>query len=253
MLRIKTINYKIRFLEDIIFKEEPEIAFLKAIYKRLKNILCTNTDSKCRGCNYSEKCLYNYMSAGDFEFIEKMPVIIKRPLLSGRDKKSGDIIDLKFTFLGDAAMHMDFLNYVLKEFETRGLFREKYRFLIESRTDNKVEVIEGNSNISSIKILTPIDRRENIFETEKEKIDNLNNLYSITDKPIDSINAPYEFDAVRFQMKKPLNIGSNKLIQKGYVGTIKFRESNANNNLLKIINIIGAGKFYAIGGGCIEI
>ncbi|HHU70379.1 MAG TPA: hypothetical protein GXZ31_08810 [Thermoanaerobacterales bacterium] len=253
MLKIKTVKYKIRFLEDVVFKDEPEIAFLKAIYKRLKNILCINKNSRCSDCTYSGKCLYNYMSAGDFEFIENMPVIINKPLLSGRNKKSGDVIDLKFTFLGDAAVHIDFLNYAVKEFETRGLFGEKYRFFIESRTDNEIEDKKDNSNVSSIKILTPIDRCENIFKIEKEKIDNLNKLYRITDKPIDLITEPYEFDAVRFKMQKPLYIGNKKLIRKGYVGTIKFREPIVNNNLLKIINLIGAGKFYAIGGGCIEI
>ena len=46
-----------------------------------------------------------------------------------------------------------------------------------------------------------------IFKIEK-KIDNLNKLYRITDKPIDLITEPYEFDAVRFKMQKPLYIGN---------------------------------------------
>ena len=29
MVNIKTINYRIRFLQDISFKESPEIAFLR--------------------------------------------------------------------------------------------------------------------------------------------------------------------------------------------------------------------------------
>ena len=37
----------------------------------------------------------------------------------------------------------------------------------------------------ALKILTPIDRKDNIFKAEREKLDNLNKLYNITDKSID--------------------------------------------------------------------
>src|SRR5690554_2524907 len=132
MVNIKTLNYRLRFLEYIVFKEEPEIAFLKAIFNRLKNILCVNKRDECRLCSYRERCLYNYISAGDFECIKIMPIAVDKPLFSERTFNKDDILELNFIVLGDAATHTDFLNYTLKEFETKGLFREGYRFLIEN-------------------------------------------------------------------------------------------------------------------------
>jgi hypothetical protein len=253
MVNIKTHNYRLRFSEDIVFKEEPEIAFLKAIFKRLKNILCVNKQDVCRLCSYRERCLYNYMSAGDFEFIETMPIAIEKPLFSERTLKKDDILKLNFIFLGDIAIHIDFLNYTLKEFEARGLFREGYRFFIEDVTEKNVDLPDDNKIVSGIEVLTPIDRLENIFLAEKEKVDNLNRLYNITDKSISAIVESYDFDAIKFDIKNPLNIGNNRIIRHGYVGKIRFLEPIFNNNLLKILRIIGAGKFYAIGGGYIKL
>ena len=253
MVRIKIVKYKLKFLEQITFKEEPEIAFLKAIYKRFKNILCINIDKRCRNCNHNTKCLYYYMSAGDFEFIENMPVIVERPLFSKKTLKTEDELELKFTFLGDAAKHMDFLEYTLKEFEARGLFKEKYKFVIINRSIEQLAEIQSNESIKSIEILTPIDKNKSIFTKEKEKLDKLNKLYNIADKAIKPINNSYEFHAIKFKIKNPLYLGANRFIQEGYIGTIKFKETVPDSYLLDIINIIGAGKYYAIGGGAIKI
>lgn len=253
MLNIKTVSYKIMFLEDITFKEEPEIAFFKTIYRRLKNILCINSKEVCSDCMHSSKCLYNYMSAGDFEYMENMPIIIDKPLFSKRTVKAKDILNLEFTFLGDAAIHMDFINYILMEFESRGLFKERYRFIIEDRREISAKKTQNGNMISTIEVVTPIDSTKDIFEFEEEKVNKLNELYNITDESLYSITEPYNFKAIKFNIKNPLHIGSRKIIRKGYVGTIKFKKPIPYNNLLKIIEIIGAGKFYGIGGGYIEV
>lgn len=253
MVNIKTLNYRLRFLEDIVFKEEPEIAFLKAIFNRLKNILCVNKRDECRLCSYRERCLYNYMSAGDFECIEIMPIAVDKPLFSERTFNKDDILELNFIVLGDAATHTDFLNYTLKEFETKGLFREGYRFLIENAAKDDVDLLEGDKNIKGIEILTPIDRIENIFRAEREKADRLNRLYNITDRSISEIEESYDFDAIKFDIKNPLYMGRNRIMRKGYVGKVEFKTPVPNNILLQILDIIGMGKFYGIGGGQIKL
>ncbi len=253
MVRIKKVKYKLKFLEQIIFKEEPEIAFLKSIFKRLKNILCIKIDKKCNSCNHNSKCLYYYMSSGDFKYIETMPIIVERPLFSKRNFKAEDQLELKFIFLGEAAKHIEFIEYILKEFEARGLFGEKYRFVILNRSVEQVGKLKNNKNIKTIQVLTPIDIRENIFIKEKEKLDKLNELYNITDKTIKPINNLYEFDAVKFEIRSPLHLGANRFIQEGYIGRIKFKEILMESKLIDIIEIIGAGKYYAIGGGVIKI
>ena len=128
---------------------------------------------------------------------------------------------------------MDFFNYILKEFEVRGLFRERYKFIIVNRKIEELDKVNKESQISSIKILTPIERKDQIFTAEKEKLDKLNELYHITDKPIESIETPYDFHAVRFKINNPIYIGANKLIQEGYVGTIKFVEPITKTYLLR--------------------
>ncbi|NLV89802.1 MAG: hypothetical protein GX021_10655 [Tissierellia bacterium] len=253
MVNIKTINYRIRFLQDISFKESPEIAFFKAIYRRLKNIICIKSNEDCKICSHRPKCLYSYLSAEDFQHISSMPVIIKRPLFTKKTIQADELIDLKITFLGDAAKHMDFFNYILKEFEVRGLFRERYKFIIVNRKIEELDKVNKESQISSIKILTPIERKDQIFTAEKEKLDKLNELYHITDKPIESIETPYDFHAVRFKINNPIYIGVNKLIQEGYVGTIKFVEPITKTYLLDLISLIGAGQLYSIGGGATKV
>lgn len=253
MVNIKILNYRLRFLDDIVFKEEPEIAFLKAIFKRLKNILCVNKQDVCRLCSYRKRCLYNYMSAGDFEFIETIPIAIKKPLFSKRKLKKDDRLKLNFIILGDATAHIDFLNYTLEEFEARGLFREGYRFFIENVTEDNVDLSEDNRVVNGIEVLTPIDRIENIFRAEREKIDRLNRFYNITDKSIPEIDESYKFDAIKFDIKNPLHIGNSRIMRYGYVGKIRFRKPIFSNNLLKILRIIGIGKLYAIGGGYIKL
>lgn len=160
---------------------------------------------------------------------------------------------MKFIFLGEAAKHIDFIEYILKEFEARGLFGEKYRFVILNRSVEQVGKLKNNKNIKTIEVLTPIDIRENIFIKEKEKLDELNELYNITDKTIKPINNLYEFDAVKFEIRSPLHLGANRFIQEGYIGRIKFKEILMESKLIDIIEIIGAGKYYAIGGGVIKI
>lgn len=253
MVYIKKVKYKLKFLEQIIFKEEPEIAFFKAIYKRLKNILCINMNKECNNCNHHTKCLYYYMSAGDFKYIEGIPIIVKRPLFSKKNYKAEDELELKFVFLGDAAKHIDFFEYILMEFETRGLFREKSKFIIINRSVEQLGILKNNRNIKTIEILTPIDRKKNIFINEKEKLDKLNELYNITSLAIKPIDNLYEFDTVNFKIKNLLHLGANKFIQEGYIGTIKFKEILMESKLLDIMEVIGAGKYYAIGGGTIKI
>ncbi len=253
MLNIKSLDYRLRFLEDIIFKEEPEIALFKAIFKRLKSILCINQRDRCIDCINNKKCLYNYMSAGDFEYIDSMPIIINKPLFSERSIKKDDVLELNFILLGDSIIHMDFLHYILKEFETRGLFKERYKFCIEGVTEDNVNLSENNDLISSIEILTPIDNSKYIFETDKEKVERLNKLYNITDKKLSIVAESYDFDAVKFDIKNPLYMGSNRIMRRGYVGKVDFKMPVPNNSLLNILNIIGMGKFYGIGGGQIKL
>lgn len=253
MVNIKALSYRLRFLENIVFKEDPQIAFFKAIFKRLKNILCINRQDRCSLCSYRESCLYNYMSAGDFANIEGMPIIIEKPLFAKRTFKKDDILDLKFLFLGDAAAHRDFFNHTLKEFEVRGLFKEGYRFLIMNVAEADISLERRNSIISGINILTPIDRVADVFKIEKEKMDRLNELYNITEGPLPVINKPYNFIAIEFDIKNALHIGSNRVMRRGYVGNICFEEPICTNNLIELMYIIGAGRFYGIGGGKIKI
>ncbi|SDX68406.1 hypothetical protein [Tepidimicrobium xylanilyticum] len=113
MLNIKTINYRIKFLEEISFKEEPEIVFFKTIFSRLKGILCINRKEECISCGHNYKCLYSYLTAVDFKYIENLPIIVKRPLFSKKIMKAENILDLKFTFLGDSIKHMDFIDFII--------------------------------------------------------------------------------------------------------------------------------------------
>lgn len=253
MLNIQTITYQIKFLDDLTFREEPEIAFYKTIFNRLKNILCINIKEECISCSYNKKCLYSYLTAADFLYIENLPVKVHRPLFSKRLMKAGDILDLKFTILGDAIKHVDFIDFILREFEARGLYRENYRFMVINRTIGQLYITRGDGEITGLKIITPIDVKENIFIREKEKLDILNRLYNMTDNPIDKIDISYLFDGVKFKVHNPLRIGRNRIIQEGYIGQIKFNKPIKETHMLDIISIIGAGRYYAIGGGAIEV
>lgn len=54
-------------------------------------------------------------------------------------------------------------------------------------------------------------------------------------------------------IKNPLHMGSNRIMRRGYVGKVDFKMPVPNNSLLNILNIIGMGKFYGIGGGQIKL
>ncbi len=249
MLNIKSVEYTIRFLTEANFREAPEIAIFKSIFKRLKNILCINSERRCTSCYHSNKCLYNFISAGDFSNIDMVHIIIKKPLISKMSFTEGSIMKLKFVFLGDAALHMDFIDFVLKEFEVKGLFKEGYRFSIANRrlSNNCMAVINGP--IKNIQILTPIDKANNIFIHEKEKIEKLNKLYNITQEALEIIEEPYKTDFIEFNIKRPIYLGANRFRVKGFVGKINFTKPVNLTPLLAIMKTIGAGKYYAIGGG----
>ncbi len=249
MLNIKSIQYTIRFLTEVIFREDPEIAIFKTVFKRLKNILCINTEGKCAICKHSNKCIYSYISAVDFMNIDMMPVIIKKPLVSANSFKEGSKLNLEFMFLGDSSLHLDFVDFIFKEFEVKGLFKEKYRFVIEKRQLYNVCMEADNTSIEEVKVLTPIDIAGNIFSYEKGKIERLNRLYNITDEMLELIDEPYQTDFIEFDIKRPICLGVSRFKVKGFVGKINFNKPVELTPLLEIMKTIGAGKYYGIGGG----
>jgi len=251
MLNIKSVEYTIRFLTETDFKEDPEIAIYKSIFKRLKRILCINKERKCAICQHSSKCLYNYISAGDFLNIDMIPIIIKKPLISKRHFDEGKAMKLELIFLGNAALHVDFIDFILREFEVKGLFKENYKFVIVRRYLHNISLDASNNPIKSIEILTPIDKLDNLFLYEKEKIERLNRLYNITDEPLESVDQSYKTDFIEFNFQKPIHLGANKFKVTGYVGKLSFTRPVDLTPLLVIMKIIGAGKYYSIGGGSI--
>jgi hypothetical protein len=252
MVNIMTLKYSLRFLEETSFMEEPELAIFKSVFKRLRTILCIKPYEACIGCSQGSKCVYSYLTAGDFHNLSQLPFKLHRPIFTKRTMKVDNILDLKLTLLGDAIKHMDFIDFTVKEFEARGLFKERHRFLIADRKVEELNLDRVGNKITSIKILTPIERKDQIFAVEKVKLDNLNQLYHITDHAIDSIDVLYDFQAIEFKIRRHLNLGVAKLLQDGYVGIIRFSEPVSNSILLDLMTIIGVGEFYALGGGAIE-
>ena len=252
MSNITSLEYRIRFLEDVVFKDDPEIALFKVIFIRLKNILCINHGEDCISCKY-KKCLYRYMSAGDFALMDSMPIKINKPLFSKRFIKKNELLELNCIFLGNAAIHIDFFHFALKDLEVRGLFKEEYKFCIEDVSIENVNLLEDNTFVNSITVLTPIDNIKNIFEVEKEKIERLNKLYGIIDKKMPCIAEAYDFRAIQFHIRKSLHMGSNRINQEGCIGKLQFRTPVSNNSFLQLLKIIGMGKYYGIGGGQIKL
>lgn len=251
MLNIKRAEYTLRFLTEANFVEDPEISIYKSIFKRLKRILCINTQKECKTCQHNSKCLYSYVTAGDFLNIDMMPIIVKKPLISKKHVGEGKTIKLELVFLGDAALHADFIDFILKEFEVKGLFKESYKFVIARRYLYNISLNKSNSPIKNIDVLTPIDRTDNVFSYEKEKIERLNRLYHITDEPIELVEEPYKTNFIQFNFNRALHLGANKIKLNGYVGKLTFINPVELTPLLAIMKIIGAGRYYGIGGGSI--
>lgn len=254
MINIKTLHYEICFLNDIVFVEDAELVFLKIIYSRLKNILCINKIRDCSRCSHANKCLYNYMSSGDFVNLETIPVILQRTLFSKKFFKRKEKLDLNFTFLGEATKHIDFFNYILKEIEIKGLFKEGYKFVIQNKELINHEIKKSSKKVKYIEILSLVDTKYNIIEKEKIKIKELNKLYNfIDDTLIDSMNIEYNTNFIKLNFKNSINIGNKRVKQKGYVGKINFKKPALNNSILQILEIIGMGKLYGLGGGNIKL
>jgi len=251
MLNIKRAEYTIRFLTEADFREEPEIAIFKSVFKRIRHILCVNTEGKCITCSHSNKCLYNYISAGDFMNLDIMPIIIKKPLVSKNYFKEESRLNLEFMFLGDSAQHLNFVDFILKEFEVKGLFKEKYRFVIERKNLHDICADVTNGLINGIQILTPIDQNNNIFSYEKEKMERLNKLYNVTDETLELIEEPYQTGFIEFNVKRPIYLGANRIKVNGFVGKLRFDKPIDETPLLAMMKIIGAGKYYGIGGGSV--
>lgn len=253
MLNLKSVEYTMCFLTNADFNEDAEIAIFKSIFKRLKSILCINIEGKCISCSHNDRCLYNFISAKDFMAIDMMPIIIRKPLISKKHFIEGNRMKLKFIFLGNAALHLDFIDYILREFEVNGLFKERYRFVIENRFIQDITMEDNHTLIDNIEVLTPIDRIDDIFSYEKEKLERLNTLYNIIDKPLSSIDESYDKNFIKFNNRRSLYLGSNRIRINGYIGKISFNKSINVTPLLSLIKNIGAGKFYGIGGGVIEL
>ena len=121
----------------------------------------------CGNSSNNGNCLYSYLSGEDFQFLSKVPIVLHRPFFTARTMMEGEELDLKLTFLGDSVKHIDFINFILNEFEARGLFKEGYRFVIIDRKVSVYKQFISNNRVRAIKILTPIDVKEDILKVEK--------------------------------------------------------------------------------------
>ncbi|RKD31287.1 hypothetical protein [Thermohalobacter berrensis] len=250
-MKIKRFEVILEFKDKIKFIEDPELAFYKMIFRRLKNIVCITPTTECSRCSYLKKCVYYYLSGNNFFDIETIPVVIKKPLISKKIYNSGEKLNLKYIFLGKSTAHMDFFSFIIKEFETRGIFRERYRFFIRRLKYDNIEQINGEG-IKGFNIITPIDYRKNIFKEEFNKISRLNEQHKITNNTIEYKDYKYESFLRDFQFKNNIYLVGNKIKYRGRVGRIYFENKIVIDNFLNLLKIVGLGSLYSLGGGNFE-
>ncbi len=251
MVNIKQLQVTIEFLEKVKFIEEPEIAFYKIIYKRLKNLLCLTSASSCDNCEYINTCIYYYISSEDFNVIDCIPVIIKRPLLSRKNYKPKEQFKFTLLFLGRSTLHIDFFVYIIRELEYYGLFKQ-YKFIIKDIKIESVCIEKIDGIIKGLKVFTPFKAEGNLFENEQEKISKLNMQHDIFDIKLDNCNIMHQLILKDIQFKNIINIQGKKINYSGKIGYLFFEKKTTINKFLKLIYLIGLGDLYGLGGGRFE-
>lgn len=252
MMKIKTLEVLLEFVDDISFIEETELAFFKIIYKRLKKIVCLNLMKDCSICSYTPKCVYYYLSGKDFMYLTSLPVILKRPLISKKVFKPGDELYLKIIFLGRSIIHINFFTFILKELELKGLFKENKKFIIRSQKSYSEELELINKKINGLRITSPIDIKKDLFKYEFLKLKQLNEEHNIVDFSIEYKDINYTSYLKDFRVRNSIIIGANKIKYKGKVGILKFDYETELDNFFNLLSFIGLGRFYGIGGGNFE-
>jgi hypothetical protein len=250
-MNIKKLNVLLEFGEKIEFTEEPELAFYKMIFRRLKSIVCLNSTKDCSSCSYTKKCIYYYLSGKDFTEMEVIPVVIKKNLFTKKIYYQEDKLYLNFLFLGRSINHMNFFSFIIKEFETKGVFKERCRFFIRSikYTDIKYD---NAKNIKGISILTPTNYNEDMFKREFNKVSYLNKEHEITNKEIKYRDIEYIPVLKEFGFKKRIFLEGRKVRYKGKVGNIYFNNGIKIDEFIYLLYVIGLGGLYSIGGGNFE-
>lgn len=226
---ILKLTYKIRFPLGAEFTIDPKFLFLKRIYTMMKDVICTNKESKCTLCNKNSKCVYYKLSGENFK---NYPAIcVNRNYMEKKKISKNDELIVTFYCIGIAGQYVDFIkNY----FDITNTLEKQYfqKFIIEQNYIENYSNYDGN-----IKFITPIESIDDIVDSIKY----YNNNYNV-----DFIMPSIKIIEKKYQETRDYNkyiINGNILKYYGY------RYEGFVKNYSRIFFEIGLGKNACIGGG----
>jgi hypothetical protein len=248
LLLSKSLTFKIAFNDVVSFKQIPEILLFSLIYRKIKNLLCTEKVN-CQECHKKLRCNYYYLSGNDFKDYSKIPVILEVPVFPKYFFSKDDSLILKIKFLGRSVNLVELFIFSVLILGENGITSDKIKYMLE---DYHIENLDSSSliqreMIKGIELITPVNKID--FFSEQEKI--LFHFQDLEEVKIEYLS--YNTQLVDFSYKNPAYIFDKKIKIKGKIGKIFFEKPIPNNSFWEILNITGMGNKHFLGGGRIKL
>lgn len=211
------------------------------IYRRLiafiKNLMCFNTQSKCKDCSKSKQCRYYQMTGENFSYYPGL--IIRNNLFDKKHYKENEQKEFIFYFVGNNKIYKDYIEIFFDQLN-QNLFGNFFYL-------NSIDIEELKPSYTkncTLIITTPIDS-SNFKSSYNQMILYYNAIYDthfeLLKEYVDSSNQ----QSIQWS---PIKLKTRMIRPNGYIYTAHINEK-IDTSLFEI----GIGKYNYIGGGHIEI
>lgn len=211
------------------------------IYRRLiafiKDLMCFNTQSKCKDCNKNKHCRYYQMTGENFSYFPGL--LIENNLFNKKRYKENEQKEFIFSFIGNNVIYKDYISLFFEQLN-QNLFGNFFYL-----NSINVDVYESKpTKKRSLTIITPIDSL-NFKLSYNQMVLYYNAKYETCFKLLKESVEPTNIRSVQWS---PIKLKTRNIKINGYIYKIQINEE-LDSTLLKI----GVGKYNFLGGGQNEI
>lgn len=211
------------------------------LYRRLiafiKDLMCFNTQCKCKDCIKNKHCRYYQMTGENFSYFPGL--LIENNLFDKKRYKENEQKEFIFTFIGNNVIYKDYIALFFEQLH-QNLFGNFFYLNSISTNINESKVIKN----CTLLITTPIDSL-NFKSSYNQMVLYYNAKYKTCFKLLNDSVEPLNMRSVQWS---PIKLKTRNIKINGYIYNIQINEE-IDETLLKI----GIGKYNFLGGGHIEI
>ncbi len=242
-MKLYELTVTLQFFEDRVFSEDPRVLLVRYLFKRLKKITCLTKEASCRTCRQRLSCIYYKLSGHHFKFSSYIPIILPTQLTPKKSFKTQDQLVVKLILVGTYTYQLrEFISLILSECSERGFLGGKPIYLHPISVH---EVTLNQLKTSQFKVLGELS--DDLIKTEHRRLKKLNELFQ-ADYNIQTVHKS-ELNVIPYS-QRGVKINEVKIDRRGQAGILNVSE--ADQNLLNILTVIGVGRRRFIGFGLCE-